>query len=107
MSSVGLAGVSKKNTLVSGRIAASQAALSALSITVVWMPNLGSRLSTSQRQEPKAARAATTWSPAESWQSSAVVIAAIPLACARQASAPSSSAMRSSSMATVGFWRRE
>ena len=60
MSSVGLAGVSKKNTLVLGRIAASQAALSALSMMVTSIPNFGSRVSHSQRQLPKAARAATT-----------------------------------------------
>ena len=53
------------------------------------------------------ARAATQWSPAESWHKSAAVIAAMPEACARQASAPSISAIRSSSIDTVGFWRRE
>src|SRR3546814_7904681 len=45
-------------------------------------------------------------SPAESWHSKAVVIAAMPVAWVRHASAPSMSAMRSSSIATVGFCRR-
>ena len=89
------------------RIAASQAWLSRASITVASMPNFGSRVSTSQRHEPNAARPATMWSPALSWHSSATVIAAIPLAWTRQASAPSIEAMRSSSMATVGFCSRE
>jgi hypothetical protein len=104
---VGLAGVSKKNTRVLGRTAASHAALSPMSTTVVSIPNFGSRVSTSQRQEPNAARPPTTWSPALSWLSSAVVIAAMPVAWTRQASAPSIAAMRSSSMATVGFCSRE
>ena len=78
MSSVGLAGVSKKKTLVSGRIAASHAAVSRPSTIVVAMPNLGSSVSVSQRHDPNAARAPTRWSPAESWHSSAAVIAAMP-----------------------------
>ena len=55
-----LAGVSKKNSLVLPLIAAFQASLSRLSIVVVAIPHLGSRLSVSQRQDPNAARAATT-----------------------------------------------
>jgi len=106
ISIVGLAGVSKKKTLVLGWIAAFQASLSRLSMVVVVMPQRGSRLSVSQRHEPNAARAATTWSPWLNWQSNAVVIAAIPVACIRQASAPSISAIRSSTIATVGFCRR-
>ena len=42
-----------------------------------------------------------------SMHSSALVIAAMPLACALHASAPSIAAIRSSSIATVGFWKRE
>src|SRR3546814_5177750 len=60
---VGLAGVSKKKTLVLGRIAASHAALSVASTVVVSIPNLGSSVSVSQRQEPNSALPATTWSP--------------------------------------------
>ena len=60
-----------------------------------------------QAEPGTAAFAATIWSPADSWQSKAVVIAAMPVACVRHASAPSISAMRSSSIATVGFCSRE
>ena len=47
--------------------------------------------------------AATTWSPAFTWPIRAAVTAAMPLAVARAASAPSSSAMRASNIATVGI----
>ncbi len=57
---VGLAGLSKKNTFVFGRIAASHAALSDASMVVPVIPKRGSRLSISQRHEPNAAFAATT-----------------------------------------------
>jgi hypothetical protein len=55
---VGLAGVSKKNTLVFGRIASWNCCGSRASTIVVSMPNLGSSVSVSQRHEPKAARPA-------------------------------------------------
>jgi hypothetical protein len=90
-----------------GRIAASHAALSRASTTVTSTPKRGSKWSPSHRHEPNAARAVTIWSPAESWHSSAAVIAAMPDAWVRQASAPSSNAIRSSSICTVGFCRRE
>ena len=56
---------------------------------------------------PKAARAETQWSPAESWHRRDAVMAAMPEGCARQAGAPSRLAIRASSIATVGFCRRE
>ena len=59
------------------------------------------------RQEPNSALAATTWSPALSWPSMEAVTAAMPVAVARAASAPSSKAMRCSNMATVGLPKRE
>ncbi len=104
---VGLAGVSKKKTLVFGRIAAFHWSRSRPSTAVHSMPKRGRRLSVTQRVGPKAARATTMWSPTESWQSIAELIAAMPLAWVRQASAPSSRAMRSSSICTEGFWVRE
>src|SRR3546814_15884780 len=76
ISSVGLAGVSKKKTLVLGRIAFSQASLSRPSTTVDSIPKRGHSVSTSQRHDPNAALAATTWSPTESCLSSAEVLAA-------------------------------
>ena len=105
--SVGLAGVSKKNALVLGWIAASQASLSRPSIAVWAIPNRLSTLLRIQRHEPNASRSTTTWSPALSMHNSALVIAAMPLACTLHASAPSIAAMRASSIATVGFWKRE
>ncbi len=53
------------------------------------------------------ARAATMWSPALRKHSRAEVTAAMPVAVARAASAPSNSRMRSSNMATVGLEKRE
>ena len=50
---------------------------------------------------------ATTRSPAFRWDSIAPCTAAMPVAVTRQASAPSISASRSSSMATVGLPKRE
>ena len=50
---------------------------------------------------------ATTWSPALSCPSSEVVTAAMPVASARAASAPSNAAMRCSNMLTVGLAKRE
>ncbi|MCY1170172.1 hypothetical protein D9M73_102330 [compost metagenome] len=107
MSIVGLAGVSKKNTLVLALAASSNACGSRASTTVVSMPNLGSSVSTSQRHDPNAARPATTWSPVWSWHSNTAVIAAMPVAIVRHASAPSSKAIRASSISTVGFCSRE
>ncbi len=50
---------------------------------------------------------ATTRSPVLRWQSIAACTAAIPVAVARQASAPSIAASRASSIATVGLPNRE
>jgi hypothetical protein len=47
--------------------------------------------------------APTTWSPALSWPISDSVTAAMPVAVARAASAPSSAAMRFSNIETVGL----
>ena len=102
-SSVGLVGVSRNSTLVFGRTAARHWSRSAPSTSVVSTPKRGSTSSMMYRQEPNSARAATTWSPARTWPIIAAVTAAMPLAVARAASAPSSSAMRSSNIDTVGL----
>ena len=60
-----------------------------------------------KRQEPNSTFDDTMWSPAFSGPISAAATAAIPVAVARAASAPSSAAMRSSNMATVGLPKRE
>src|SRR3546814_5373868 len=57
---VGLAGVSKKNTLVLGLSASAKACGSRASTVVVSIPKRGSSVSTSQRHDPNAARPATT-----------------------------------------------
>ena len=57
--------------------------------------------------EPKSARLATTRSPARTWQSRLAETAAMPLATARHAPAPSIWRSRSSNIATVGLPKRE
>src|SRR3546814_6563708 len=54
-----LAGVLKKKTFVFCLIAAFHASLARASTQVVSIPNLGSNVSVSQRQEPNSARPAT------------------------------------------------
>ena len=56
---------------------------------------------------PNTPRAATTWSPAESRPMAVVVTAAMPVAVATQACAPSSAASRDWNMVTVGLVKRE
>ncbi|SKZ68968.1 Uncharacterised protein [Mycobacteroides abscessus subsp. abscessus] len=55
------------------------------------------------KHEPNRLRAATSRSPAFSSAPSATNTAAMPLAVAKHASAPSSKRSRSSNMAVVGF----
>ena len=102
-SSIGLVGDSRKNALVFFRTASFQASRSVPSTSVEATPKRGSHSSTTQRQEPNSAFAATTWSPARTMPISAVVTAAMPVAVARAASAPSSAAMRLSNMVSVGL----
>jgi hypothetical protein len=105
-SSVGLAGLSRKNAFVSSRTASRQAERSGPSTRVERTPKRGSHSSITQRQEPNRALAATTWSPALSWPIRAAVTAAMPVAVARAACAPSTAAIRASNMATVGLEKR-
>ncbi len=93
--------------MVFGRTAAFHWSRSSPSTKVEATPKRGRKSSTTQRQEPNSALAATTWSPARTWPTSEVVTAAMPLAVARAASAPSNSTMRRSNMATVGLEKRE
>ena len=102
-SSVGFDIDSRKTSLVPGRSAARHWSRSVPSTKVTSMPKRGSRVSQMKRQEPKRARAATTWSPASSREKSAPCTAAMPEAVAKASSAPSSPAMRSSNMRTVGL----
>jgi hypothetical protein len=57
--------------------------------------------------EPNSARLATTRSPARTCESRLADTAAMPLATARQACAPSSWRSRSSNIVTVGLPKRE
>ena len=89
--------------MVFGLTAFSQLAMSVPSTSVASMPYFGASVSTTQRQEPNSARAATIWSPALALHRSAAVTAAMPDAVARASSAPSSAHMRFSNMSTVGL----
>jgi hypothetical protein len=102
-SSVGLDGLSRKKARVSGRTAARHASRSGPSTSVEATPKRGRKSAMTYWHEPNKAREATTWSPARRSQRSAAVTAAMPLAIARAASAPSTRHMRSSNMATVGL----
>ena len=106
ISSVGLVGLSRKKVFVLGRTAARHCARSSPSTRVEATPNRGKSSSTTQRHDPNSAFAATTWSPARTCPISAAVTAAMPLAVARAASAPSKAAMRASNIATVGLENR-
>ena len=64
ISSVGFDGLSRKNAFVSGRTAWRHSLRCVPSTRVQGTPNCGSRSSTTQRQDPNRACAATTWSPA-------------------------------------------
>jgi hypothetical protein len=88
-------------------MAASQAAVSVPSTSVWVMPKRGRICSTTCRQEPNMARAATTWSPVLSDDRNTAETAAMPVAVARPTGAPSSSAMRASNIETVGLPKRE
>ncbi len=102
ISSVGLVGLSRKKLLVFARTAWRHWSRSSPSTSVEATPKRGSSSSITQRQDPNRAFAATTWSPARNCPTMAAVTAAMPLAVARAASAPSNAAMRCSNMATVG-----
>ena len=59
------------------------------------------------RQEPNSAWGATIRSPVFNWLIRAANTAAMPLAVAKQRSAPRKAASRSSNMETVGLRKRE
>ena len=83
--------------------ASRQASRSVPSISSVSIPKRGKMSAMIYWQEPKSARAATTRSPAFNWHIIDAKTAAMPLAVARQASAPSRSRRRSSKTLTVGL----
>ena len=89
-----------------GRTAAAQAAGSVASTKVTSTPNRGIHCERIQRQDPNRARPATTWSPARTRPCRATCTADMPEAVARQTSAPSSRASRSSNICVVGLPKR-
>ncbi len=103
----GLEGVSRKRSRVAGRTAARQSRGSAPSTNVVATPKRVSTFAKSCTVAPKMLDDETMWSPALRSPIAVARIAAIPDAVATQASAPSSAARRSCSIATVGFEKRE
>jgi len=103
----GLDGVSRKNSLVFGRTACSQAATSVWPTKVVSSPKRERMPEKSCTVAPKRPVEATMWSPALRWAMTSERIADMPEAVATQASAPSSPASRSWKAATVGLVKRE
>ena len=103
----GFDGVSTNSRRVLSRQAAAQAALSAGSTNVVWMPKRDSTLANRLMVEPNSVRAVTTWSPADSRAMTVARIADMPEAVATPHSAPSIAARRCSKARTVGFVNRE
>jgi hypothetical protein len=71
------------------------------------MPSFARIWSKSGTTVPKTPRAATMWSPVLRSPSVSVATAAMPVAVATQASAPSSAASRDWNIVTVGFVKRE
>ena len=102
-SCIGLLGVSK-NTAVAGVLKASRHwSRSVPSTSVVSTPHRGRISSTMTKHEPNSARELTIRSPWPQSAASATNTAAMPLAVAKQASAPSTSRSRSSNIRTVGL----
>src|SRR5262249_40143674 len=95
-------GVSRNSIRVSGRIAFSQAPASVPSTSVWVMPKRGRICSTTCRQEPNMALAATTWSPVFRAERNVADTAAMPVAVARPASGPSRRPLRATEMGGGG-----
>ena len=102
-SSAGLEIDSKKTARVSAVIAACHCAKSVPSTKLTFTPYRGRTCSNTYRQDPNNARPATTWSPAFSTAINVPLTAAMPVAVAKPSSVPSSAAIRSSNIATVGL----
>ena len=101
----GLLGVSANSSRVLGRMAARHSPASVCETKVVSMPNLAKSWN-SLIVEPNTPCEHTTWSPALSSDRMVIRMAAMPLAVAMQAPAPSSAARRRSIIVTVGLEKR-
>ncbi len=104
---IGLDGVSKNTACVGFDSASSHCDRSSPSTNTVSMPQRGRISLHTTKQDPNRLRAATSRSPAASSAPSEVNTAAIPVAVAKQAGAPSISRSRSSNIETVGLPYRE
>jgi hypothetical protein len=102
----GFDGVSMKTSFVVGRIAARKPSTVFWSTKVVSTPKRGRMLPNSCCVAPKMLREATMCSPAFIRAITVLSIAAMPVAVATQASAPSSAASLSCIAVTVGLVKR-
>jgi hypothetical protein len=102
----GFEGVSMNTSLVFGRIAARKPSSAPWSTKLVSMPKRGRMAPNNCWVAPKMLREATICSPAFIKAITVARIAAMPLAVATQASAPSRAARRSCSVVTVGLVKR-
>ena len=104
----GLVGVSANSRRVlPGRTAARHSAMSVCDTKLVSTPKRANSLPSSRRVEPNMEREHTTWSPLFSRPKPISRMAAMPLAVAMAASAPSSAARRRSKAVTDGLPVRE
>ena len=103
-SCIGLLGVSKNTAVVGSDSASRHWSRSGPSTNTVSTPQRGRISSRMTKHEPNSPRELTTTrSPWPSRAASATKTADMPEAVAKQASAPSSSRIRSSNIATVGL----
>ena len=100
---IGFDGVSKNTAWVGTERACSHCERSSPSTKTVSMPHRGRISLQTTKQDPNRLRAATNRSPAASSAPSEVNTAAMPLAVANAAGAPSIRRSRSSNMVTVGL----
>lgn len=104
---IGLDGVSKKTAAVGTDSASSHCARSSPSTKTVSTPQRGRISLHTTKHDPNRLREATSRSPAASSAPSEVNTAAMPLAVAKAAGAPSMRRNRSSNIVTVGLPYRE
>ena len=102
----GLDGLSIKISRVLSLIAAANDSLPVPATKLVSMPKRGKMVPNNCWLAPNMLREATMWSPVFNSAITVDRIAAMPLAVAMQASAPSRAASRSCIMATVGLEKR-
>jgi hypothetical protein len=100
---IGLDGVSKNTAWVGTDNASSHCARSSPSTNTVWTPHRGRISLHTTKHDPNRLRAATSRSPAANRAPNDVNTAAIPVAVAKHAGAPSIRRSRSSNIEIVGL----